>query len=92
MKAAYIDEVGPPIEIRYGELPEPAVGPSDVLCRFRPWRSIRSTPTSVAASLPMKLPRPFIIGRDMVGRVERVGAAVQPVCPRRSGLVQQPGL
>ena len=33
MKAAYIDRVGPPDEIRYGELPEPAVGPTDVLVR-----------------------------------------------------------
>ena len=31
MKAAYIDRVGPPENIQFGERPDPAVGPSDVL-------------------------------------------------------------
>ncbi len=29
-----------------------------------------------SGKLPMQLPKPFVIGRDMVGRVERVGPAV----------------
>jgi NADPH:quinone reductase-like Zn-dependent oxidoreductase len=31
MRAAYVEELGPAEHIRYGELPVPAVGPTDVL-------------------------------------------------------------
>ena len=33
MRAAYIDAVGPPENIQCSELPNPAVGPSDVLVK-----------------------------------------------------------
>ena len=76
MKAAYIDQVGPPDQIRYGELPEPALGASDVLVRVS---AVAVDPVDTyirSGKLPMRLPTPFIIGRDMVGRVDRVGSAV----------------
>ncbi len=76
MKAAYIERVGPPEEIRFGELPEPSVGPTDVLVEMA---AVAVDPVDTyirGGRLPMKLPKPFIIGRDMVGRVQRVGAAV----------------
>jgi NADPH:quinone reductase-like Zn-dependent oxidoreductase len=31
MRAAYVEELGPADNIRYGELPVPVVGPTDVL-------------------------------------------------------------
>ena len=31
MQAAYVEELGPAEKIRYGELPVPAIGPTDVL-------------------------------------------------------------
>ena len=76
MKAAYIEHVGPPEAIRYGELPTPTVGPSDVLVRVS---AVAVDPVDTyirSGKLPMKLPTPFVIGRDMVGRAERVGSAV----------------
>jgi NADPH:quinone reductase-like Zn-dependent oxidoreductase len=33
MKAAYIEKVGPPENIRYGDLPVPALGTGDVLVK-----------------------------------------------------------
>ena len=76
MKAAYIDQIGPPEAIRYGELPTPTVGASDVLVRVS---AVAVDPVDTyirSGKLPMRLPTPFIIGRDMVGRVDRVGSAV----------------
>ena len=35
MKAVYVERVGPPEVLIYGELPEPQPGPNDVLIRVR---------------------------------------------------------
>jgi NADPH2:quinone reductase len=81
MKAAYIEQVGPPDHIRYGELPTPAIGASDVLVRVL---AVAVDPVDTyirSGKLPMRLPTPFIVGRDMVGQVERVGAAVSRHAP-----------
>jgi NADPH2:quinone reductase len=76
MKAAYIEATGPPENIRYGELPEPRLGPHQVLVH----------PSHVAVdpidtyirrgAYAITLPCPFIIGRDMVGVVADVGSEV----------------
>jgi NADPH:quinone reductase len=76
MKAAYIQQVGAPQEIRFGNLPEPGIGPNDVLVKVA---AVAVDPVDTyirSGRLPMKLPTPFIIGRDMTGRVERIGAAI----------------
>jgi len=81
MQAAYIQAVGPPENIMVGELPVPEVGPSQVL--------VRVTATCVdpidtyirSGAYPLPLPSPFIIGRDLVGTVERVGSAVTQFAP-----------
>ena len=81
MKAAYIERVGPADQIRYGEFPEPAVGPSDALVRVE---AVAVNPVDTyirSGKVPIELPLPFIIGRDVVGTVERVGAEVRRCAP-----------
>lgn len=76
MKAAYIEQTGPPENIRFGELPVPAVGPSDVCVKVE---AVTVDPIDVyirSGKVPIPLPFPFVIGRDMVGKVEEVGPAV----------------
>src|SRR4051812_41670296 len=76
MKAAYIERVGPPENIRFGELPTPTVGPSDVLVKTT---AVCVDPVDTlirSGRLPEELPFPFIVGRDMVGVVEAIGPAV----------------
>jgi len=76
MKAAYIEHTGPADVIRYGDLPEPTVGASDVLVKVS---TVCVDPIDTyirAGALPMELPSPFIVGRDMAGTVERIGSAV----------------
>ncbi|HTU26411.1 MAG TPA: NADPH:quinone reductase [Pirellulales bacterium] len=76
MKAAYIERLGSPDEIRYGDFPEPTVGPSDVLVAVSAV-AVDLVDTYIrSGKVPMRLPMPFIIGRDLVGRVERVGSNV----------------
>jgi NADPH:quinone reductase-like Zn-dependent oxidoreductase len=72
-RAAYITEFGAPEVIQYGNLPIPALGPTDVLvrteavvvnpvdCLIR--AGLYRTPTSF----------PFVVGRDVVGRVVATG-------------------
>jgi NADPH:quinone reductase-like Zn-dependent oxidoreductase len=71
--AAYIEHFGPPEDIRYGQLPTPQRGPNDlvvdVLC---------TTVNPVDALIRSGIYRvpiafPFVIGRDLVGRVAAVG-------------------
>src|SRR6516225_721773 len=81
MKAAYIDRVGPPENIQFGELPAPAVGPSDVLIKTT---AVCVDPVDAlirSGQLPEDLPFPFIVGRDMAGVVEAVGPAVRRFAP-----------
>ena len=73
MKAAYIDQPGPPENIQYGDLPRPEPVGSQVLVR-----------TTAVALNPVdtyirnganywELPQPFIVGCDLAGVVESVG-------------------
>lgn len=77
MKAAYVDQIGPPENIRWADLPMPTVGPSDVLVKVR---AVTVNPVDTyirSGKYPIPLPKPFIVGRDMVGTVESVGSAVK---------------
>ena len=76
MKAAYIEETGPPENIIYGDLQKPEPVGSHVLVK-----------TSAVAVNPVdtyirnganywELPKPFIIGCDLAGTVEAVGPEV----------------
>ena len=73
MKAAYIDQPGPPGNIRYGELPKPEPVGSQVLVRVEAV-ALNPVDTYIRAGMyPMDLPKPFIVGCDLAGVVEAVG-------------------
>ena len=81
MKAAYIEQTGPPEVIRYGELPDPAPGPEQVLVRVQAV-SVNPVDTYIRGGADYwELPRPFIIGCDLAGVVESVGSQVTRFAP-----------
>jgi NADPH:quinone reductase-like Zn-dependent oxidoreductase len=88
MKAAYIDDVGPPENIHFGELPTPAVGPSDVLVKTT---AVCVDPVDTlirSGQLPEDLSFPLHRGAGH-GRGRPGNWAVRPALrPGRSGLVQ----
>jgi NADPH:quinone reductase len=77
MKAAYIERVGPPENIVYGELPRPSAGKGQVLVRVGAV-SVNPIDTYIRSGLaPMNLPKPFIVGCDLAGQVEGLGPGVE---------------
>ena len=71
--AAYITRLGPPEEIRWGELPRPAVGPADVVVRTAAV-AVNPVDTFVRSGrYPTPTPFPFVVGRDLVGEVVQPG-------------------
>jgi 2-desacetyl-2-hydroxyethyl bacteriochlorophyllide A dehydrogenase len=73
MRAAFIEQPGPPENIRYDELPPPERGPTDVLVDVL-CTTVNSVDTLIRSGVyrvPMAFP--FVIGRDLVGRVADVG-------------------
>jgi NADPH2:quinone reductase len=76
MKAAFIEKPGPPENIRFGDVPEPKLGDSQVLVRVK---AVAVNPIDTyirSGMIKMELPSPFIVGSDLAGNVERVGAKV----------------
>ncbi|MFD6752973.1 NADPH:quinone reductase [Micromonospora gifhornensis] len=73
MRAAYIERPGPVTEIRYGDLPAPRPGPTDVLVDLVA-TTVNHVDTFVrSGAYPTPLPMPFVVGRDLVGRVVETG-------------------
>ncbi len=73
MKAAYIHEPGPPEKIIVGDLPTPAPAGNQVLARVAA-AALNPVDTYIrAGTIKMPLPKPFIVGCDLAGVVERVG-------------------
>ena len=73
MLAAYVEKLGAPDEIRVGELTDPRPGPTDVLVDVMA-TTVNPVDTFVRSGLfrtPVTFP--FVIGRDLVGRVARTG-------------------
>ena len=76
MKAAFIHETGPAPNIQFGDLPKPEPRHHQVLVRVTAV-SVNPIDTYVRAGLvPMELPKPFVVGCDLAGVVESVGADV----------------
>jgi NADPH2:quinone reductase len=73
MKAAHINEPGTPENIIVGELPTPEPTGSEVLVRVAA-AALNPVDTYIrAGTIQMPLPRPFVVGCDLAGVVERVG-------------------
>ncbi len=73
MRAAFLTELGAPDVIRVGELPDPVPGPTDVLVRVE---AVAVDPVDAlvrSGAYRTALPLPFVVGRDLVGTVERAG-------------------
>ncbi|MFJ7155254.1 NADPH:quinone reductase [Streptomyces sp. NPDC101118] len=81
MRAAFIEDLGTPDAIRYGELPDPLPGPTDVLVRVTA-TTVNPVDTFVRSGLyRTPLGFPFVISRDLVGTVVEAGpgaAAFRP--------------
>jgi NADPH2:quinone reductase len=75
MKAAYIESTGPALEvIRYGELPQPTPKANEVLVKMTAV-AVNPIDTYIRnGSNYWELPKPFILGCDLAGVVEAVGA------------------
>lgn len=83
MRAAYIDAVGPADVIRYGELPVPSHGPTDVLVRVRA-AAVNPVDTFVrSGAYATPLPFPFVLGRDLAGEVVAAGPGAVGFAPGR---------
>jgi NADPH:quinone reductase-like Zn-dependent oxidoreductase len=76
MRAAYLEQLGTPDAIRYGDLPAPRCGPADVLVHVSV-ATVNPVDTFVRSGAwrtPIEFP--FVIGRDLVGSVAAVGPGV----------------
>ena len=77
MKAAFIRQVGTPSVIEYGDLPTPEPGPTDVLVKVAAV-SVNPIDTYIRAGIvAMATKFPYILGCDLAGTVEKVGAQVK---------------
>lgn len=73
MRAAYIERLGSPEEIRFGELPAPVPGPTDVLVDVLA-STVNPVDTLVRSGVfRTALDFPCVISRDLVGTVARTG-------------------
>ena len=73
MKAAIIEEQGPPSVIRYRDLPRPEPGPGQLLVRIGAV-SLNPIDTYIRGGrIPVDIPLPYIPGCDFAGTVEAAG-------------------
>jgi NADPH2:quinone reductase len=81
MKAAYIEQPGPPENIVYGDLPQPQPKQGQVLVRVKAV-AVNPVDTYIRSGIvEVDLPLPFIVGCDLAGVVEAVGAGVDQLRP-----------
>ena len=78
MKAVYLTEQGAPDVLKYGDLPEPEVGPGQVLLRVRAAALNRLDVFLRAGARGQRreFPKPHIPGCDIAGEVAALGAGV----------------
>ncbi|ALG15050.1 NADPH:quinone reductase [Kibdelosporangium phytohabitans] len=81
MHAAYIKHIGPAEDIRFGDVPTPRPGRTDVLVTTIA-TTVNWVDTFVRSGVfPTPIEFPFVIGRDMVGTVTEVGPHVRGFAP-----------
>ena len=81
MKAAYVNQPGPPESIVYGDLPKPAPAGAQVLVKVG---AVSVNPIDVyvrSGAVKMPIPLPYIVGCDLAGVVEAVGPAARQFKP-----------
>lgn len=74
MKAAYINQTGGPENIIYGDLPDPKIGPTECLVKVA---AVDVNPVDLyirSGAVATKLNFPYILGRDLAGKVIATGA------------------
>ena len=77
MKAAYIEQTGPPEVIRFGEVPTPAPREGEVVVKVAAV-SVNPIDTYIrSGAVAVQLPKPYIFGCDLAGVVEQVGPRVR---------------
>jgi NADPH2:quinone reductase len=85
MKAAYINEPGPPDSIVVGEFPTPEPTGRQVLVRVAA-AALNPVDTYIrSGAIKMDIPLPFVVGCDLAGVVEKVGP--QAKCFKRGDRV-----
>jgi NADPH2:quinone reductase len=73
MKAAFIENTGPPDVIRYADLPQPVPKEGEVLVKISAV-AVNPIDTYIRSGMvAMPIPKPFIIGCDLAGTVAAVG-------------------
>ena len=77
MKAAYVETVGPPEALIYGDQPEPEPGPNDVKIRVRATSLNRLDVFMREGSHGTRITPPEILGRDICGEVVAYGSEVR---------------
>jgi NADPH:quinone reductase-like Zn-dependent oxidoreductase len=79
MKALAFSEFGGPDKLRLQDVPDPTIGPDEVLVRVRAC-ALNHLDLFVREGIPaLKTPLPFWTGCDIAGDVAQVGAAVRGV-------------
>src|SRR4051794_11428634 len=69
MEAAYVEQLGPPDNIRYGTLPTPVPGPDEVLVNVLA-TTVNPVDTFVrSGSFRTEVVLPLVLSRDLVGTV-----------------------
>ena len=81
MKAVYLMETGAPEVLKVGELPEPSVGPNDVLIRVRACSLNRLDIFTREGSHGTHISPPHVLGGDVAGMVVRLGEGVKGFKP-----------
>jgi NADPH2:quinone reductase len=77
MKAAFINQTGPPEVIMYGDLPTPKPGRTECLIKVA---AVDMNPIDTyirGGMIPAKLSFPYILGRDLAGAIVGVGPDVK---------------
>src|SRR5947199_1289190 len=73
MKAAYLEATGAPDVIRYGDLPDPEPQAGEVRVKVA---AVAVNPIDTyirSGAVSMPLPKPFVVGCDLAGTVDKVG-------------------
>ncbi|MBB5957940.1 NADPH:quinone reductase-like Zn-dependent oxidoreductase [Saccharothrix tamanrassetensis] len=88
MKAVAYDRYGTPDVLEFRDVPEPVPADDEVLVRvhatsvnFADWLFLRGSPRVLRLGAGLRRPKAPVLGTDLAGRVEAVGAAVTGLRP-----------